>query len=428
MDTKKLDWFLFCLALVVLGAVFFLVVNFLPNQGGASENTTLVFAQWWQDELEKDALESIIREYEALNPGITVLLTHRPYEVMAGELLNPADEAPPPDILGLDSHWLYELVRLEMLEPLEPYKKGGAELEKAQVFPDEKQGEYENWAVPLVSFMAPLFYNSALLEAAGFDRPPKTRGEFLSYAKALTDPPRVYGMTLALSPENPQGLYRDIFSWIWASGVEFTPETALNFTHPAVIETLDFLNQLYQEGLLSPSPFTKPEEEKRREFTEGRAAMMVGSVPEINRIMEGNPALSFGISTIPSADKYLDRPVFGLTTWYAGISRESRHKDEAWAFLSFLTGRRSFLAAMAHAVPGNGDETNETTVSAGENFLYAKAYDMYTAAAAADRFVGIPGLKELETILREELKAMFEGKRSPGEAARTIQQRREALN
>jgi multiple sugar transport system substrate-binding protein len=423
MDAKKLDWFLFCLALAVLGAVFLSAVTIFPRPQGRGD-TTLVFAQWWRDELEEDALESIIREYEALNPGIIVRLDHRPYEVIAGELLDP--EGPPPDILGLDSHWLYGLIRADRLEPLGPYKNREGEREKTGFFSGGIQGEYENWAVPLISFMAPLFYNSALLEAAGFDRPPKTRGDFLAYAKALTDPRAgSYGMALALSPENPQGLYRDVFSWIWASGVEFTPESGLDFTDPAVIGTLDFLNRLAREGVLSPSPFTKTEEEKRREFMEGRTAMMVGSIPEVSRIMEGNPALSFGISTIPSADTYPDRPVFGLTGWYAGISRESPHKDEAWAFLSFLAGRRSFLASMAHAVPGNEDETAE---AAGENFLYAKAYDMYTASAAADRFAGIPGIQELEGILREELKAMFEGKSTPPETARTIQQRRDALN
>jgi multiple sugar transport system substrate-binding protein len=422
MDTKKLDWFLFCLAIAVLGAVF-LAALMVPNHPKALGKTALVFAQWWQEELEEDALESIVREFEAQNPGITVRLDHRPYETLAAELLQAEGEAPLPDILGLDSHWLYDLVRQDALEPLGPYKSGGSALE--EVFPDERPGTYEHWALPLISFMAPLFYNSALLEAAGFNRPPKTRGEFLSYARALTDPPSgSYGLALALSPETPQGLYRDVFSWIWASGVEFTPETLPDFTDPAVIATLDFLNQLYREGLLSPSPFTKTGEEKRREFMEGRAAMMIGSVPEVSRIMRERAELSFGISTIPAADKYLGRPAFGLTGWYAGISRESRHKDEAWAFLSFLSERRSFLASMAHAVPGNEAETAE---AAGENFLYAKAYDMYTAAAAADRFVGIPRLKELEAILREELAALFEGKSDPPGTARTIQERLSAL-
>ncbi|MDR0690151.1 MAG: sugar ABC transporter substrate-binding protein [Spirochaetaceae bacterium] len=426
MDAKRLDWFLFCFAVVVLGALFFSALNFLPNQFKALGNTTLVFTQWWQDELEADTLEAMVREYEGLNPGITILLAHKPHHTMMGELFSREDGGPPPDIIGLDSSWLYELIRADLLEPLESYKNGAAELEDAGAFPDDTPGEYENWAIPLISFMAPLFYNSPLLEAAGFDRPPKTREEFLTYARALTDPPAGrYGMALALSPESPQGVYRDVFSWIWASGVEAGPETALDFTDPAVIDTLDFLNRLYREGLLSPSPFTKTEDEKRREFMQGRAAMMVGSIPEINRIMEENPEMRLGITTIPPADKYLGRPVFGLTSWYAGISRESRHKDEAWAFLSFLCERRSFLASMAHAVPGNRDEAAGI---AGENSLYAKAYDMYTAGEAADQFAGVPGVKELETILREELRALFEGRSTPPETARTIQQRRDAAN
>jgi multiple sugar transport system substrate-binding protein len=421
MDTKKLDWFLFGLAVAVFGAVLFLVINFSPVLK-IPENTTLVFTQWWRDELEAGALESLVREYEGRTPGITVTLVHRPYGEMTAELLARGDaDSPPADIIGLDPHGLSEWSRSGLLESLEPYQNKEPEFEKNGLFAGEtsgeKAGEYENRALPLISFMAPLFYNSAMLEAAGFDRPPKTREDFLDYARTLSsDRTGAYGMVLALSPENPLGVYRDIFSWIWASGMELTAGTVLNFTEPAVIDTLDFFNRLYQEGLISPSPFTKTEDEKRLEFMSGRAAMMVGSIPEINRIIAGNPELRFGISTIPPGDKYLGRPVFGLTSWYAGISRESRYKDEAWAFLSFLSERRSFLASMAHAVPGNRDETAGIT---GEDPLYAKAYDIYAAGEATDQFVG----KELETILREELKAMFEGWRTPRETAQAIQRR-----
>jgi multiple sugar transport system substrate-binding protein len=419
METKKVDWFLFCLALVVFGAVFFAVIIFSPNQLKALGKTSLVFTQWWQDELEVDTLESLIQEYEERNPGITIILTHRPYKAVPGELLNQEDDNPLPDIVGLDSHWLYELIREGVLEPLEPYKNQEEDFERGGVF--SQDGEYEKWAIPLISFMSPLFYNNTLLEAAGFDRPPKTREDFFAYSQALADPQEGrYGMVWALSPENPQGVYRDIFSWILASGVDFTPGTVPDFTDPAVIDTLDFFNRLYQEQVLSPASFTKGEDEKRQEFIEGRAAMMVGSIPEVNRIMKGNPALSFGISTIPPSDKYLGRPVFGLTSWYAGINRESRHKDEAWAFLSFLNERRSFLASMAYAVPGNLDETAGIT---GDNSLYAKAYDMYTAGEAADQLAGIPQAGKLETILREEIQAMFEGKSDPAETARIIQRR-----
>jgi multiple sugar transport system substrate-binding protein len=423
METKKVDWFLFGLAIVVLGAVFLTTLNFLPDQLKAPGKTTLVFTQWWRDELEEGALESIIRDYEALTPGVTIILTHKPYEAMAGELFRREDGEPPPDIIGLDSRLLQDLIRQEQLESLESYKLKEMGFERGQVFSGD--GEYEQWAVPLIAFMPLLFYNTALLEAAGFDRPPKTREDFLAYARALTDPAAGrYGTVLSLSPAPPQGLYGDVFSWIWASGAGLSPGGAPDFSGPAVIDTFSFFNQLHQEGTLAPSLFSKTGDEKREDFMEGRAAMMVGSISEINRIMKGNAALDFGVSTIPSSDKYPGRPVLGLAGWYAGINRESRHKDDAWDFLAFLNGRRSFLAAVAHAVPDGQSGSAEIT---GENPLYAKAYDIYTAGEAADLSAGIPGLAGMETILWEELKAMFEGKSGPEETGQSLQRRLELL-
>jgi multiple sugar transport system substrate-binding protein len=421
-NMKKIDRILFCLALAVCLGGILSILKFLPKRL-SSESVTLVFSQWWQDELEEDALASIIREFEAQNLRISVKLDDRPYGEMGRGLLDKAAVySSPPDVVGISPQWLYPLIREGVLESLEPYQReaplqGG---ENGFSRDGDRAGEYDTWAIPLVSFMSPLFYNTALLEQAGFDRPPKTRSEFFAYAQAVTDPRSGrYGAALALSPDSPQGLYRDVFSWILTSGVDLS-RGGVDFTDSLVIDTLDFLNQLYQAGLLSPSPFTKTEAEKYREFSSGRLGMMVGSLPEIHRISAANPRLAFSISTIPSGDRYIGRPIFALTTWYGGIHRKSLHKNEAWAFLSFLAERRAFLASKAHTIPpGNRD-------AAPEHPLYDKVYDIYEAGVAVDEF--IPWTEEPDLILREELLSMFEGKKSPVETARAIQRRREGNN
>jgi multiple sugar transport system substrate-binding protein len=415
-NKKKIDLILFCAALAVCLGGLLSYLKFSPKRLVSREYVTLVFSQWWEDELEEDALASIIREFEDQNPRISVVLAPRPYGEMCRGFL---DQEAPPDVVGLAPQWLYSLVREGALESLEPYQRETPLNNGDPGFSREGEGpgEYDTWAIPLVSFMSPLFYNTALLADAGFDRPPKTRSEFLAYAQAITDPRTGrYGAALALSPDSPLGLYRDVFSWILTSGMDLS-QGAADFTDSLVIDTLDFLNQLYQAGVLSPSPFTKTEGEKYREFSSGRLGMMVGSLPEIQRISSANPRLSFSISTIPSGERYIGRPIFPLTSWYGGILRKSPHKDEAWAFLSFLAGRRDFLAAKAHTLPPGNRE------AVPEHPLYDKVYDIYETGVAVDEF--IPWTEDSELILQEELRAMFEGRKSPVEAARAIQRRRE---
>jgi multiple sugar transport system substrate-binding protein len=113
-----------------------------------------------------------------------------------------------------------------------------------------------------------------------------------------------------------------------------------------------------------------------------------------------------------------------LTSWYLGIPRSAAHKDEAWAFLSFLLERSALVAEKAHAVPGN---RNNVTDFVTDDPLYAKAYDMYTAGETVQEFTGVPRVDEFEAMVREQLYALFEKDQSPGETAKHIQQRWEEL-
>jgi multiple sugar transport system substrate-binding protein len=445
MEIKHFDKFLLGLALAVLtaGIIFRAVAGGGVGKGTAPGNSVLIFTQWWEDELEPGALAALVDEFEIQNPSIRIRLDTRSYGETRLSLLNAteagkdgagpvgAEENPRtadggkvfPDIVALDPQWLYELTEQNALEPLTAYREGGEFVLQGRL--DMPEGEYGPWAIPLISFMHPLFYNIEILKSAGFDRPPKTRTEFLAYARAITDKAvGRHGTALSLGTSSRQDMYREILPWFWAAGTFPVPQGEANFNASRVIETLDFLDRFRSEGVLSPGSFSKTEEEKREEFLAGKIGMMIGSVRDIDLLREQMGEDNFGISAIPAPDGYIGKPAFGLSSWYAGIARASPRKDEAWRFLVFLSERTSSLAAQARAVPGNGNGSSGYIEA---NPFYAKAYDIYEAGDMIREFSGIPRAMELESLVREELYAMLEQGRSPEESAAAIQQRWEAL-
>ncbi|MDR2102458.1 MAG: extracellular solute-binding protein, partial [Treponema sp.] len=384
----------------------------------------LVFTQWWEDELEPGALKALIDEFEAQNPRIQIRLDTRSYGETRSFLVNRSGaEEPLPDIIALDYQWLYELVRQKTLEPLAAYREtGDFSLQNQQDLPE---GHYEQWAVPLVSFMYPLFYNIGILKEAGFDRPPKTRTEFLDYALAITGKAAGrYGTALSLGEDNHRDIYREILPWFWAAGTCLIQDGRTNFTGPPVIETLGFIDRFHREGILSPGSFSKTEAQKREEFLAGKIGMMIGSLRDIDLFRERLGEDNFGITAIPGPDGYIGKPVFGLSSWYAGISRRSSHKDEAWRFLAFLTERISSPAVKVHAMPERGKGGDGST---GVDPHYAKAYEIYQAGDVIREFSGDLRAPGLDSIVREELYAMLEQGRSPGESAAAMQKKWEAL-
>jgi multiple sugar transport system substrate-binding protein len=270
--------------------------------------------------------------------------------------------------------------------------------------------------------MTPLFYNIDMLRQAGFDRPPKTRSEFFACAKALSNDGR-FGIAFALSPDYPQGIQNDIYSWIWAGGEAILKDDKPDITARPVVETLDFLKQLRTEDILAPNCFATSRAEKLDAFATGKIGLMVAPVQDIEPLRQRMGDAGFGITTIPIPDSYLERPGLGLSYWYAGISRHSEHKAEAWTFLSFLADHAPALAEAAHAAPGCGTDTRNYFRN---DAFYTKAYQIYESADVIDELTGMPNVHEREIIVREELRNMFESNQSAEDTAQRIQSRWEA--
>ena len=432
----SLDMFLFLTAVFVFSSFMLSGVG-KESIGGIIVETarrnsvTLTFAHWWQDELDHNALNAIVAEFERTNPGIIIKLDNLSYHDMEDIILNGVNDKiagfsenfSNADIFALDPRWLYGLIKNDMLEPLAPYMEATSFVPVMQTEGQERV--FSEWALPLVSFMSPLFYNIEVLSAAGFDRPPKTRSDILRYARAITDRNNGrYGVALSLNQDYPQGVYIDIYSWIWASGAVILNQGESNFTSQQVIDSLDFLNDLYKEGLLSPDSFSKTREEKQEEFISGKVGMMIASIQDVEVIRKRMGDANFGITTIPVPDLYSGKPAFGLTNWYVGISRESRYKNEAWTFISYLARRSPILAAASYAVPGSGNGLEDYLT--GDAF-YSKAYRIYEGGDGIQEFAGYPAVHILDYIVREEIFNMFETDKSARATAETIQKRWEEV-
>jgi multiple sugar transport system substrate-binding protein len=426
VDGKKIDRALLVSALVLLagGLIFFRLMKQAPaaQQKGAPEDTALVFTQWWEDELEEGTLVALAEEFEALHPGVKVQLDSRPYAEILKGLRSPGASPLASDLVGLDPLWFEDLVRQDLLEELDPWES----TENLPMKPpeDSEQG-YEKWGRHLISFANPLYYNIALLQGAGFDRPPKNRAEMLAYARSLSDAEAGrHALAMALGPENPLGAYRDVFSWIWAFSPSSFRNSRPDFSARSTAGALEFLLELRQEGCLAPGTFTKTEAEKREDFIQGRAAMMIASVADIHALRRRMGEGAFGITLIPGEPSLEGKPILGLTGWRLGIPRSAAHKDEARAFLSFLLERGPLIAEKAHAVPGSLSRVMD--FSAGDP-LYAKAYDMYAAGETVQEFPGLAGVDQFEALVREQLYALFEEGQTAEQTARHIQEQWEKL-
>jgi multiple sugar transport system substrate-binding protein len=195
-----------------------IIVLGLSFSAFAQGTVEIEFMQWWQPEMKGDSFDQMIQNFETQNPDIKVKPVTLPYAEVRDQLMIQAAGKTLPDVVGVDPQWMHTLIKYGVIENLDTYiAKDGLDVSNLAL----KKVKDSAWIFPVTSYIYPLFYNIDLLKEAGFNEPPKTREEFLKYARALTKPDKgQYGWVLPLSLSLPNGISNDICPWVWAAGYD----------------------------------------------------------------------------------------------------------------------------------------------------------------------------------------------------------------
>jgi multiple sugar transport system substrate-binding protein len=385
----------------------------------AAEPVTIEFIQWWAPELPAGSFRAIMDQFEAENPGIKVNLISGPYSNTRDQIVTGAATGTLSDVVGLDGAWVNDLAKQEAIAPLDSLMSSTG-FDASQVAAIIKLNG-KSYMFPVASFVYPVFVNMDLLKAAGIQKLPASRTEFLQAARKLTNKSKnQYGWVLPLSLQTPNGVQNDVMSWVWASGKSMLKAGKPDLTNADVVSALKFIQTMYKEGLISPGSFAKQEQDKVEEFVNGRVGMMVDTLAHINMIRERNPNLNFAISALPAVDGYNGRRGLPYAAWGIGISQSSKHKDEAWKLVSYLMSPtvNGKLVSIAHAFPGNVKAKPDFVVT---DALFGKGFEIFQSGYLANEFVGLPVAEELMRQFDEEIQTMLDGKQTPEQAVAKAQ-------
>jgi len=411
-NAKRIDLFLAgSLAALTIGL---LLMNLSFEKAQQPQWTELQVSGQWESVFDSDTFNGLIAEFEELNPQLRIKYTmpektsgtDTPDTIIANNGNHDL-----PDIVFMDDSLLSNLIRQEALLPLNSFTQNSS-----------NAGQ---WAIPLVLSMDLLFYNVDVLQSAGFDRPPKTRNEFLRYARAVqARQGDAYGTAQGLSEDDPHAIHREIFSWLWTAGFPVMKDGKPVLNKNALADLISFLTLINQTGPPDENAFDKTGAQRLHEFAQGRLAMIIAPAQAISVLREQPVDFDFGITYIPETN-VPGKTSLGLSGLYAGISGSCAYPNEAWLFLSFLEEKIPALDVQIKSVPGRLDNILPGAQGAPINYLrgdllYAKAWDIFESSDIAETFSGYAPAAELETAVREELRACFDGDKSAADAADAI--------
>jgi len=294
-------------------------------------------------------------EFEKANPGITVEGIPTPLAQYTVKIVAQAKAGEMSDLVTADILWLQGWIKEGYLKDLSPYvEKAGGKAFLGQFYDSLIQlasHEGRLYAIPRFAGGYIIYYNTEMFKEAGLDpnKPPTNWDELLTYCKKLTKKdasgnPVQWGW--GIHGQNIPADVSRFLQWMYSNGADvLSPDgkTAL-LDQPKAIETLKFWSELYtKHGVVPPGAVQAGPGEVRSMFAQKKIAMLVGILWGLDEVFDLNPAIR-NITAIAPFPKQVPNAPSLFQAVYNSISANSKHPDEAWKVLAYLSRLENGLA------------------------------------------------------------------------------------
>jgi ABC-type glycerol-3-phosphate transport system substrate-binding protein len=342
-------------SLFLLSAV---LAVFAEKPGGGGE---IVLQFWSMQQSDKRVIEnqnSVISEFESLNPNITIELEVTPYAAYRDKVLVAAKGGNPPDICVVDHIWHSEFAAADFIIPVDDYLKSSP-VKEGDFFPgawDSVSYQGKVWGIPMdVGQWEVLYYNRTMFEEAGVSVP-KTWNEWLRAGRRLTKDidgdGEIDQWGYYLLGAKDEGTICFIDSLLQSNGGKIVSDDGTRgmLDQPEVIEAMEFYKKLVD--IAPPGVASADQVGSSNYFTTGKVAMEGIGEWEQDTIRNRAPDMDWGVATIPAPAGKIFHPCLG--GWSYVIFKDSPNQDAAWKFIEFASSEENNYK-MAALTPANVD-------------------------------------------------------------------------
>ncbi|MBP9820148.1 extracellular solute-binding protein [Candidatus Woesebacteria bacterium] len=291
--------------------------------------TQQVTIQYWGLWEPSEVLTTVIKEYEASHPGVTISYTKQAHQNYRERLQTAISSGTGPDIFRFHASWV-PMIGAE-LAPIPSTVMGANDFKSAYYPVVSQQLQYNSQfvGIPLMYDGLALLYNKDILDTAGA-QPPTTWSELGALASRLTvrSGATVQRAGIALGNAANVEHFSDILAVLMMqNGADFA-----NPNSPEVRDALLFYTKFVRtdqiwNATLPPSTVA---------FARGDAAMVFAPSWRIHEIQARNPNLKIGVVSLP---KLSDERITWATYWAEGVNNRGKQKEATFEFLKYLSSK-----------------------------------------------------------------------------------------
>lgn len=379
----------------------------------AESSETPVTINFWhhysaQSAENETLMNDLIPKFESENPGIKVNAVSHEWAELHDKILVSASSQSLPDVARLDIAWLPEFQQMGVLVALDQempdFSEVAGTLLDSALSTANIGGSY--YALPLNTNSKILFYNTAMLEAAGVEVP-TTMDEWVEAVRKLSgtnaNGQQIWGWNEpALSGWN-------ICPFIWSFGGSLTNEEQTAATgyinSPETVKAVETFAMLVQEGALTG--FNSGDIPMTDGFGTGRYAMMLEGPWKTAELAGAYPDVAYGTAYMPAGEG-------GSISVLGGediAMFNTANREAAWKFMQFMTGEYAETAmAKCGQIPVNKAALESDTV---KNADYAPFIQAIETAKARPT---VAAWSEMDNELTNAMTAVANGEKTAQEA------------
>jgi len=350
----------------------------------------------------------LIPAFEAENPGIKVNAVSHEWAELHDKVLVSANSNALPDVARCDIAWLPEFQQMGILvaldEEMPDLTEVSGQLLDSAMSTAQIGGHYYGLALNTNSKI--VFYNTAMLEAAGIEVP-ATMDEWVEAVKALSgeneNGQQVWGWN------EPALAGWNICPFIWSFGGALTNEdqtVATGYINgPATVKAVETFAQLVQSGAITG--FNSGDIPMTDGFGTGRYAMMLEGPWKSAELAGAYPDVAYGTAPIPAGEG-------GSVSVLGGediAMFNTANQEAAWKFMQFMTSEFAETEmAKCGQIPVNVAALESDTV---KNADYAPFIEAIQTARARPT---VAAWSEMDNGLQVALTAVVNGEKTAQEA------------
>jgi len=385
--------------------------------GGAEESegpVTLTFAaSTFGDPGLGPRLQAFVDEFNASQDGVIIEPASVPFPTFGQTVLTQMGGGEGPDLVRFDMPEFSTAAAAGLLEPLDDVIDA-AEL-GLQPGPDEYLFvDDARYGVIHDTSNYVMFYNADLIP-----EPPTTFDEFLATAQATTQGD-VYGLAFRQTQAEENGVWQDIFNYVYGFGGQWSDGENLTLDDPKNIEGLEAFQTMYDADVI---PKGADAATFRRMFAQNLVGMELNNGGYVVATKGTNPDLNFSVAPIPfpvRAQGAIMAPIV--------VNANSEHKEAAYTYLEWMLQpeqQQKLQEALGAASMATATERSAESL---EEMPFLTVFDELTNTSAPQIVVGFgPQTPEIRSIVVREVIAALQGQQTMQEAMERAQAEAEGI-